>query len=277
MECCWRECREAEVEDMVQEIFLHAFKKLHTLRDANAFGPWIAMIARNRAMDFHRRSRETVSVDDWTNELRSSDSGSSKAEEILAIIRTLPDAYRETLVLRLVEGMTGPEIATRTGLTAASVRVNLHRGMKLLRAKLGFEEGFMNDDYLWDKPGEPDPEIQQLEDDSRRAALPAATARDSRRREGRSRAKFLSRFWSAFGDCCDHSNVGSRTRRLVRSATVQKLNEARSRAWTRNLRAVNPDTTAADANCKRQTRHCGFEARRLNRSAQTSSSDTRTR
>lgn len=131
----------SEVEDMVQEIFLHAFRKLHTLRDTAAFGPWIAMIARNRAMDFHRRSRETVSMDEGTADLRSTDSSGSKAEEILAIIRTLPDAYRETLVLRLVEGMTGPEIATRTGLTAASVRVNLHRGMKLLRGKLGSKEG----------------------------------------------------------------------------------------------------------------------------------------
>jgi RNA polymerase sigma-70 factor (ECF subfamily) len=128
----------SEVEDFVQDIFLHALKKLHTLRDANAFGPWIAMIARNRAMDFHRRSRETVEV---TEDLKSTDSSGVKAKEILAIIRTLPDAYRETLVLRLVEGMTGPEIASRTGLTAASVRVNLHRGMKLLRTKLGFEEG----------------------------------------------------------------------------------------------------------------------------------------
>lgn len=128
----------SEVEDLVQEIFLHALKKLHTLRDPGSFGPWIAMIARNRAMDFHRRSRETVEV---TDDLRSSDSSGPKAAEILEIIRSLPDAYRETLVLRLVEGMTGPEIATRTGLTAASVRVNLHRGMKLLRGKLGFEEG----------------------------------------------------------------------------------------------------------------------------------------
>jgi RNA polymerase sigma-70 factor (ECF subfamily) len=128
----------SEVEDVVQDIFLHALRKLHTLRDANAFGPWIAMIARNRAMDFHRRSRETVEV---TDDLKSNDSSGAKAEEILAIIRTLPDAYRETLVLRLVEGMTGPEIAGRTGLTPASVRVNLHRGMKLLRTKLGFKEG----------------------------------------------------------------------------------------------------------------------------------------
>jgi RNA polymerase sigma-70 factor (ECF subfamily) len=130
-----------EVEDMVQDIFLHALKKLHTLRDAAAFGPWIAMIARNRAMDFHRRSREIVSLEEET-ELGTTDSSesNSKAEEILTIIRSLPDAYRETLVLRLVEGMTGPEIAMRTGLTAASVRVNLHRGMKLLRGKLGLKE-----------------------------------------------------------------------------------------------------------------------------------------
>ena len=128
----------AEVDDLVQDIFFHAFKKLHTLRDAAAFGPWIAMIARNRAVDFHRRSRETVEIND---DLRGSESHESRANEILELIRSLPEAYRETLVLRLVEGMTGPEIAVRTGLTAASVRVNLHRGMKLLREKLGFVEG----------------------------------------------------------------------------------------------------------------------------------------
>jgi RNA polymerase sigma-70 factor, ECF subfamily len=128
----------AEVDDLVQDIFLHAFKKLSMLRDRAAFGPWIAMIARNRAIDFHRRTRETVEI---TDEMGGSNTSDSRATEILELIRSLPDAYRETLVLRLVEGMTGPEIADRTGLTPASVRVNLHRGMKLLRQKLGFTEG----------------------------------------------------------------------------------------------------------------------------------------
>jgi len=128
----------SEVDDLVQDIFLHAFKKLDTLRDFAAFGPWIAMIARNRAMDFHRRARETVEV---TEDLRSTDSSGTRAGEILELIRGLPEAYRETLILRLVEGMTGPEIAERTGLTPASVRVNLHRGMKQLRQKLGHTEG----------------------------------------------------------------------------------------------------------------------------------------
>jgi len=129
--------RRGEVDDLVPDIFLHAFTKLDTLRDWAAFGPWIAMIARNRAMDFHRRSKDTVEV---TEDLRSTDTSTTKAEEILELIRGLPEAYRETLVLRLVEGMTGPEIAARTGLTPASVRVNLHRGMKQLREKLGFTE-----------------------------------------------------------------------------------------------------------------------------------------
>jgi RNA polymerase sigma-70 factor (ECF subfamily) len=127
-----------EVEDLVQDIFLHAYRKLHTLRDGAAFGPWIAMIARNRAMDFHRRSHETVEINEThaTGDLNRR----TRAEEILTVIRGLPEAYRETLILRLVEGMTGPEIASRTGLTAASVRVNLHRGMKKLREQLGIDE-----------------------------------------------------------------------------------------------------------------------------------------
>src|SRR6266850_8605554 len=75
----------AEVDDLVQDIFLHALRKLHTLRDSAAFGPWIAIIARNRAMDFHRRSRETTEI---TEDLPSSDSSPSRANEILDLIRS---------------------------------------------------------------------------------------------------------------------------------------------------------------------------------------------
>jgi len=123
-----------EVDDLVQDIFLHALRKLHTLRDAGAFGPWIGMIARNRAIDFYRSSRETIEV---TEQMAVARSPNRTAKEILDLICRLPEAYRETLIMRFVEGMTGPEIAARTGLTPASVRVNLHRGTKLLREKIG--------------------------------------------------------------------------------------------------------------------------------------------
>jgi RNA polymerase sigma-70 factor, ECF subfamily len=123
-----------EVSDLAQDVFLVAYRKLRTLRDAARFGPWVAMIARNRATDFHRRRRET---EELREEAARGPGREAEAAEALEIIRSLPEAYRETLVLRLVEGMTGPEIAERTGLRPASVRVNLHRGMKLLRERLG--------------------------------------------------------------------------------------------------------------------------------------------
>ena len=62
--------------------------------------------------------------------------GDQEGGILLAEVRRLPEAYRETLMMRFVEGMTGPEIAELTGLTPGSVRVNLHRGVELLRARL---------------------------------------------------------------------------------------------------------------------------------------------
>ena len=123
----------ADAEDLMQSVFMQAMQRLPALRDTEAFGGWLAAIARNLAFDHHRRRKNLV-------ELNESECGPVRAHEpalALEAIRRLPEAYRETLMLRLVEGMTGPEIAARTSLTPDSVRVNLCRGMKLLRAQLG--------------------------------------------------------------------------------------------------------------------------------------------
>ncbi|MFN7998162.1 MAG: sigma-70 family RNA polymerase sigma factor [Bryobacteraceae bacterium] len=126
----------SEVDDLVQDVFLSALRQLSNLRQEGAFGGWLAMIARNRAHDYHRRSREWAELPD---NLPSTDRRSPDALAALDAIRNLPVAYREPLLMRLVEGMTGEEIASRTGMTAPSVRVNLHRGMKMLRQKLNYE------------------------------------------------------------------------------------------------------------------------------------------
>jgi RNA polymerase sigma-70 factor (ECF subfamily) len=123
-----------DAEDLVQEVFLSAMKQLRGLRTAAAFRGWLGAIARNRAMDHYRRARETAPLE--LVEPVAPRAAAQDAFLVLDQIRSLPEAYRETLILRLVEGMTGPEIAAQTGLTPDSVRVNLCRGMKMLRELL---------------------------------------------------------------------------------------------------------------------------------------------
>ena len=130
-----------DVDDLVQEVFLLVLRQLHSLRDISRFGAWLSTITRNRANDYYRKAspvdRATDPVAEEQAESRTNDHiVEQEAAMTLAVLRTLPDTYRESLTLRLVEGMTGPEIAARMGLTHGSVRVNLHRGMQMLREKL---------------------------------------------------------------------------------------------------------------------------------------------
>ena len=134
-------------EDLLQDVFLQALPRMATLRDTSRFPGWLAAIARNAANDHYRHSKrqevelneETIGSDSRQHPQDGSRPSQSRteAQAVLEAILSLSDAYRETLILRLVEGLTGPEIAERTGLTHGSVRVNLHRGMQQLREILG--------------------------------------------------------------------------------------------------------------------------------------------
>ena len=124
----WSECG-----DVVQDVFLIAWERLPAVRDPAAFPGWLMTIARNRATDHVRRPRLVEEVVDRP----VAPVPAAEAREVLDAIARLPEAYREVLLMRLVEQMSGQEIADRTGLAPGSVRVNLHRGMKLLRERLG--------------------------------------------------------------------------------------------------------------------------------------------
>jgi len=125
-----------ESREAAQDVFMTVHRKLADLQDSAAFGPWVHTIARHHAVSVLRR-RGARPTEEPLTDLPARDAGESGLRErVLDLIRSLPEAYRETLVMRLVEGLKGPEIAEATGLAPASVRVNLHRGMELLRPLL---------------------------------------------------------------------------------------------------------------------------------------------
>ena len=123
----------AEAEDLMQDAFVKVMERLPELREPAAFPSWLIAIARRTAMDYGRSLKPMAELREHRAKGAQPD---GEAFAVLAVIQRLPESYRETLVLRLVEGMTGPEIAARTGLTPESVRVNLCRGAKMLRALL---------------------------------------------------------------------------------------------------------------------------------------------
>ena len=139
-----------DADDVVQDVFATAWVKVLQLREPAAFPGWLLAIARSRATDVARRALPVGRDGDLaTTGAPTVAVGSTSAVQppraeaaaALRAIRELPETYRETLIMRLVEELSGPEIAERTGMTPESVRVHLHRGIKLLRERLGGGRG----------------------------------------------------------------------------------------------------------------------------------------
>lgn len=128
----------ADADDLMQDVFVSALERLSTLADDAKVGGWLAVVARNRVIDLYRARPNLAALPEVAP---ATQPPRAEVGQVLAVIRSLPEAYREPLVLRLVEGLSGPEISEHVGLTPESVRVNLFRGMKLLRERLGMGAG----------------------------------------------------------------------------------------------------------------------------------------
>ena len=135
---CSRASPYRDAADLVQDMFAIALARLPQLAEPRRFR---AGCSRSRAIAPSitcARSDPTEELVDISGSPRRAPPRSRRCSPRCA---SCPRRISETMILRLVEGMTGPEIAEQTGLSPGSVRVNLHRGMKLLRERLGITEG----------------------------------------------------------------------------------------------------------------------------------------
>lgn len=145
-----------EARDLTQETFLRAFQSIGGFRGEADLRTWIYRIAINQARNrwrwWRRRSRDTTVSLDATQGQSGQTVGATLAEssenpeqQTLARERELAlrlalqkvgRAYRETLILRDIEGFTYEEIATTLGINVGTVKSRLARGRQELRQKL---------------------------------------------------------------------------------------------------------------------------------------------
>jgi RNA polymerase sigma-70 factor (ECF subfamily) len=145
-------------EDLLQETLLVAFRRLNDLANPGSFRAWLLNIAQSVAIDAGRRDarkkrvgpRAAVVMDEVPGKARQASDEAERSEQrdkVLAALRSLPEEYRLPLTLRYLGGSDYETIQTQLGLSNGSLRGLLHRGLKLLRARLAPEYG---DDFRGD-------------------------------------------------------------------------------------------------------------------------------
>jgi len=145
-----------EARDLTQETFLRTFQNIGRFRGEADLRTWIYRIAINQARNrwrwWRRRSRDlTVSLDatqansDQPLMATLAESSANPEQNTLAherevalreALRNLGHAYRETVILRDIEGFTYEEIAATLGINVGTVKSRLARGRQELRRKL---------------------------------------------------------------------------------------------------------------------------------------------
>ena len=130
----------AEVEDVVQEVFLAALRNLHRFRGESRIGTWLASIAVNRCRSLHRRRAVRRRLLPWLAvPVKCEDKTahvSETSEEVRRAVDRLPAKFREPIVLRYFEGMPIADIAEVLGLAVNTVDVRLSRARKTLKKTL---------------------------------------------------------------------------------------------------------------------------------------------
>jgi RNA polymerase sigma-70 factor, ECF subfamily len=129
----------ADVEDVVQETFIRAFRGLEGWRGDGPFRGWLFRIAGNLLKDGfrHRRGRVDVTLEDHDIVDRADPAGELAADETAERIRIglqgLPRLQREVFCLRVEQGLEYPEIATALGTTPGAARVHYHHAVRRLK------------------------------------------------------------------------------------------------------------------------------------------------
>ncbi len=130
-------------EDLTEDVFLKAFKRLHSITEAHRFEGWLYRIAKNTIIDHYRKRKSTVAIEEIENTLEYEtnlvDIVNLQTNQIklLKTLKQLPAEQQIVLKLKFFEQLENPEIAELLHKSEGAIRVIQHRGLTQLRTLLG--------------------------------------------------------------------------------------------------------------------------------------------
>ncbi len=135
-----------DVDDLVSDIFLRLWAKIGEYhKGTSRFEAWVFTIAYRMIIDYYRKQKDLISLDEVEYELSGDESqeisvGTKLSEEHLrAVVEQLPHKYAQPIMLRFFAELEYVEIADVLGLTEGNVRILLFRGLRKLRDILPYD------------------------------------------------------------------------------------------------------------------------------------------
>ena len=131
-----------EIEDVTQEVFIAALRSLGTFRGEARFSTWLRTLTNHKVAEYYRkrsRKKETMQIDLIHAEKQGDHTSASLWEERIALRRallTLPEQYREVILLRFAEGLQFSTIASVLKQNPEATKSLFRRAMSALRNTL---------------------------------------------------------------------------------------------------------------------------------------------
>jgi RNA polymerase sigma-70 factor (ECF subfamily) len=141
--------RAADVDDLVQEAVLAVHHRTHTFDGKAPVTVWIHAIARHKFIDLLRADTSRAALFEPTGDAVADTAGSADSDSLAAwqaqwdvrrLLATLPLKQRVAIEAVKIDGLSTGDAARRTGLSESAVKVNVHRGLRALIARVATEK-----------------------------------------------------------------------------------------------------------------------------------------
>ena len=125
----------AIADDILQEVFMRIHSQIDTLKDCGKIRAWIYQITRNAIIDYYRAQKKTQELPSaLAAESQLSDQAKDDINNCLVpMIQSLPDHYREALMLSEIQGRTQKEVAEKQGISLSGVKSRVQRGRAMIK------------------------------------------------------------------------------------------------------------------------------------------------